>query len=51
MEVEAILLKMYLHKICEHNYRVIPYQIDQKYQMLDGTITDFDETLHTCTSI
>ena len=32
-------------------WRVIPYQIDQKYQMLVGTISDFDETFHTCTSI
>ena len=35
----------------ENSIWVIPYQIDQKNQMLDGTISDFDETLHTCTSI
>ena len=46
-----MVLKPIYKQFIESCIWVIPYQIDQKNQMLDGTISDFDETLHTCTSI
>ena len=46
----GIILRKISSRTATGNW-VIPYQIDQKYQMLVGTISDFDETFHTCTSI